>query len=207
MTMKKRIVTLLLLALPILAAAQDESRYLRGAVPVENGYVVFRQHFNCTGKTQEEIRLALVEYLKENVVKGPNALPQARFTDLGDSTGYIAASVEETLYFRRAALVTHSTRFYYQLVCTPQDGGFDIEMRRLHYLYEEAANAGQRVQDFPAEEWITDEEALNKKGKLTRLAGKKFRRFTIDRKDEIFQGAARAAGADRRTRVVEEYEY
>ena len=203
--MKKTLI-LLMLVLPLLAVAQhnDESKYLKGAVPVENGFVVFRHHFNCTGKSQEEIRAALVQYVKDNVVKGPNALPQARLTDSGDSTGYIAASIEETLYFRRSALVTHSTRFYYQLVLTPQDGGFDIEMRRLHYLYEEAANAGYHISDFPAEEWITDEEALNRKGQLTQLAGTKFRRFTIDRKDEIFQGAARAAGADAR-RVIEEY--
>lgn len=202
--MKKTLI-LILLALPLLAIAQNESKYLKGAVPVENGYVVFRQHFNCTGKTQEDIRTALVEYVKEQIVKGPNALPQARITDEGDSTGYVAASIEETLYFRRSALVTHSTRFFYQLVITPHEGSFDIEMRRLHYIYEEAANAGFQVPDFSAEEWITDEQALNRKGQLNRLAGKKFRRFTIDRKDEIFQGAARAAGADRRVRVVEEF--
>jgi len=201
--MKKTLI-LFLLAMPLAMLGQSDSKYLKGAVPVENGYVVFRQHYNCTGKTQEEIRHALLQYVTETIVKGPNALPQARITDTGDSTGYVAASIEETLYFRRSALVTHSTRFYYQLVITPQNGGFDIEMRRLHYLYEEAANAGFHVSDFPAEEWITDEEALNRKGQLTKLAGKKFRRFTIDRKDEIFQGAARAAGADRRTRIVEE---
>lgn len=203
----KKTILFILLTLPMLAVAQrdNDEHYLAGAVPVENGFVVFRQHFNCTGKTQEEIRIALLQYIKDEVVNGPNRLPQARITDTGDSTGYIAASIEETLYFRRSALVTHSTRFYYQLVLTPKDGSFDIEMRRLHYLYEEAANAGIHIQDFPAEEWITDEEALNRKGQLTRLAGKKFRRFTIDRKDEIFQGAAHAAGADRRTRVVEEY--
>ena len=49
-----------------------------------------------------------------------------------------------------------------------------------------------------------DEEALNKnKTKRTRVGGK-FRRFTIDRKDEIFTGAARTVGAVKRvTRVIE----
>ena len=37
-----------------------------------------------------------------------------------------------------------------------------------------------------AEEWITDKEGLNKsKTKLSKISGK-FRRKTIDRKDEIF---------------------
>ena len=204
--MKKTLLFLLLL-LPLVAVAQnsDQAKYLKGAVPVENGFVVFRQHYDCTGKSQEQLRQALLKYVDEQIVHGANALPQARLTDIGDTTGYIAASIEETLYFRRSAWVTHSTRFYYQLVLSPRDGGFDIEMRRLHYLYEEAANAGAHVSDLPAEEWITDEEALNRHGQLTRLAGKKFRRFTIDRKDEIFYGAAQAADADRRARVVEEY--
>ena len=43
-----------------------------------------------------------------------------------------------------------------------------------------------------AEEWITDENALNKaKTKLLKYSGK-FRRKTIDRKDEIFENITNA---------------
>lgn len=178
----------------VMAQAEDESRYLRGAVPVENGYVVFRQHYVCAGQSQEELRVALLNYVKEQVVKGPNAFPQARLTDTGDTTGYIVASVEETLYFRRSAWVTHFTRFLYQLVVTPSDGGFDIEMRHLRYLYDEGANPQNLLYNYTAEDLITDAEALNAKGQLKRLQGKKFRRFTLDRRDELFAGAARAVG-------------
>ena len=60
-------------------------------------------------------------------------------------------------------------------------------------------------QAYRAEKWITAEEAMNKaKTKLLKIPGK-FRRFTIDRKDEIFRGAAKAAGiATTRTIVVED---
>jgi colicin import membrane protein len=45
-----------------------------------------------------------------------------------------------------------------------------------------------------AEEWITDQYALNKKGtKLSRISGK-FRRKTIDRKDNIFERIDAALG-------------
>lgn len=160
--MKKTLI-LILFALPLIAMGQYDKKYLKGAVPVENGYVVFRDHYNCSGKTKEELRKKLLDYVRGSLVNGENAQSQSRVTDAGDSTGYIAASIEETLYFQRSALATHSTLFYYQLVITPQDGGFDIEMRRLHYLYEEALHAGYNDANFPAEEWITDEEALNKK--------------------------------------------
>ena len=78
-------------------------------------------------------------------------------------------------------------------------------MRNLRYLYDDIPNA----EVYRAEDWITDSEALNKsKTKLLRLPGK-FRRFTIDRKDAIFRGAARATGAIRtvvKEVVVEEEE-
>ena len=54
--------------------------------------------------------------------------------------------------------------------------------------------------------WITDKEALNKaQTKLLKIPGK-FRRFTIDRKDEIFNGAAKAVGAAGKKKVIEVYE-
>ena len=73
-------------------------------------------------------------------------------------------------------------------------------MRNIRYLYDDISQA----QTYRAEQWITDKEALNKAGtKLLRIPGK-FRRFTIDRKDAIFLGAAKATGAVRKvTRTVE----
>ena len=47
-----------------------------------------------------------------------------------------------------------------------------------------------------AEEWITDEWALNKKGnKLSKYSGK-FRCKTIDRKDNIFGRVCKALGVN-----------
>ena len=81
-------------------------------------------------------------------------------------------------------------RFYYQLIFRIDDGKFNVEMRNIRYIYDDMPNQ----QTYRAEKWITDEEAMNKaKTKLLKIPGK-FRRFTIDRKDEIFRGAAKAAG-------------
>ena len=113
--------------------------------------------------------------------------------------------MEEYLYFKRTPLVNHRVHFYYQIIFTASDGGFKVQMRNLRYLYDDIPNA----EVYRAEDWITDSEALNKsKTKLLRLPGK-FRRFTIDRKDAIFRGAARATGAIRtvvKEVVVEEEE-
>ena len=44
-----------------------------------------------------------------------------------------------------------------------------------------------------AEDWIPDKEAINRKGKLNKVGGRKFRYATINRKDEIFSQALKAA--------------
>jgi len=204
----KKLLLILWLALPMAAAAQSDSpndmtRYLEGAVPLKNGYVCFEKSYKAAGKTRAELFRLLKDYTQKQLVEGENHLEQARITEADSTTGIIAASMEEWLYFKKKAWVTHRTRFFYQLIYRIEDGGFSIEMRRIHYLYEETEVPGITT-TYHAEKWITDEEALNRsKTKLTRIGGK-FRRFTIDRKDEIFTGAARAAGALKRvTRVVE----
>jgi colicin import membrane protein len=62
------------------------------------------------------------------------------------------------------------------------DGKATITMSNIRYIYDEA----RKPLHYTAEEWISDKEALNKKGtRLLPLSGK-FRRKTIDRKDFLF---------------------
>ena len=200
----KKLIVLLLALLPMGLNAQienSEAKYLAGAVPVnEAGFVYFKKHYDIKGKNKAEIFERLQQFVQESVVMGPDHLPQARITEADASTGVIAASMEEYLYFKRKAWTMDRVRFYYQLICQVTDSGFDIEMRNIRYIYDDVAQG----QTYRAEQWITDAEALNKAGtKLTRVGGK-FRRFTIDRKDAIFRGAARSVGGVRKvTRTVE----
>ena len=194
----------LLLALPLSAQQSEDEKYLAGAVPVnEAGFVEFKKTYTVRNKSKGEIYHSLKEYTQREIVEGENHLEQARITEADSANGVIAASMEEYLYFKRKAWTMDRVRFYYQLVFEVTDSTYTVTMRNLHYLYDDVPSP----QDYRAENWITDEEALNKAGtKLTRVAGK-FRRFTIDRKDEIFLGAARAAGAVRKVvRYVEEEE-
>lgn len=203
----KKILILLLLTLPLAVTAQkgkdDPSKYLAGAVPVTpEGYVYFERTYEAPGKSKAELFEALRNYTQTIIVEGEDHLPQARITEADSVTGIIAASIEEYLYFKRKAWTMDRVRFYYQLIYRIEDGKFNIEMRRLHYLYDDVPQA----QDYRAENWITDKEALNaSKTKLTRIGGK-FRRFTIDRKDDIFRGAAHAAGITTKVKKVVEVE-
>lgn len=195
--MKRIFLSLFALCLIFTLSAQkkvEDAKYLTGAVSVKNGYVVFEKAFDAPGKTKEELYRSMFDYVQTKLVDGENALPQARVTEADEEQGLIVSSIVEYLYFAKKALVTHRVRFFYQLIARASDEKISLEMRRIHYLYEEDESPNGQSQDYRAEQWITDSEALNKAGtKLLRMPGK-FRRFTIDRKDEIFNGMARACG-------------
>ena len=195
----KKILLLILCAVSAgLSAQKYDQKYMAGAVPVRDDMVTFAQTYEVPGKSKAEIFTALADYVQKVLVESENSLPQARITVSDASEGLLVASLEETLYFKRKAFSTDGTRFFYQLICRVGEGRFDIEMRRIHYIYDITDTpSNETVPDlsYRAEKWITDEAALSKDGtKMYRIPGK-FRRFTIDRKDQIFQEAAKAAGA------------
>lgn len=205
----KKLFLLMMLLLPVWCVAQNargvDKRYLAGAVPLVDGYVQFDRSFKVNNSTKTAIMDSLRSYVQRELVDGEEQLPQARLTEVNADSGIIAASIEEYMYFKRTNWQIHRVRFYYQLVLHVTNDGFTATMRRLHYRYDPEVTAGEFDEDRRAENWITDEAALSKDGKkLQRISGK-FRKFTIDRKNEIFKGLALAAGAKskRKVKVVE----
>lgn len=162
-------------------SANPDQKYLAGAVPVVDGKVVFHATVDAPGKSAQQVYDIVKDYMQK-MMKEPNQFEQSRFI-LDDSVKHeIAASYQEWLVFKSTALVLDRTRLMYNLIANCSDGKADITMTRIYYLYEEERDP----QTFKAEEWITDEEGLNKKKtKLLRVSGK-FRRKTIDRKDFLF---------------------
>lgn len=202
----KRFFLLLSLCLPLVVLAQKtvDPKYMAGAVPEVNGKVIFQKDYELRGKTKAEIFTALSNYA-QSILKGENQLPQCKILKSDEENGLIAVNMEEWLYFRRSVLVTHRTRFFYQLLFQIKDGGYNIMLRNIHYLYEEDRNINGGIQ-YTAEDWITDKYAIVKNGtKLSRLSGK-FRTFTIDRKDQLFQDAYYAAGGKKKIKKVIEVE-
>ena len=91
-------------------------------------------------------------------------------------------SFEEWLVFKSSAIVLDRTRFYYALKAECKDGGADVSISHIRYLYEEE----RKPERYTAEDWITDKEAVNKKNTKLYPGSGKFRRKTIDRKDFLF---------------------
>ncbi len=166
---------------PAQSTEYQYARYLGNVVPVVNGEVVWEKTFN-NDKNAEENYAAMLSFLttmttEEIQLKESNV-------SLVDKTAHrIACHFEEWMTFRNTALALDRTRFIYTLLADCFDHRVTVRIFRVGYWYEEQRNGGIR---YKAEEWITDEWALNKK--RTRLAKQsgKFRRFTVDRVEQIF---------------------
>ena len=192
--MKKLFITLMM-CLPMAMMAQNtwempeqngtavnpDQKYLVGAVPVVDGKVTFHTVVDAPGKSAQQVYKIVKAYLQK-MTKEQNQFEQSRIV-LDDSVKHeVGGSYQEWLVFKSTALVLDRTRLMYNLIVNCADGKADITMTRIYYLYEEERDP----QTLKAEEWITDEEGLNKKKtKLSRVSGK-FRRKTIDRKDYLF---------------------
>ena len=69
---------------------------------------------------------------------------------------------------------------YYFLTLTASDGNCNFHLSRITYWYDDEDDKGGIK--MIAEEWITDENAINKKGKLKKFEGK-FRNKTLELKE------------------------
>lgn len=190
----KKLLFILLMCLPIAGMAKDKKdntdpKYLAGAVTTIDGKVAFTNEINAPGLSKTDIFNQMLEWAKGRFKPDGKLYSQVSYSNKEEGT--IAASAEEYMVFSSTALSLDRTRIYYQLLITTEDGKCKMLMTRIRYWYDEARDGGQK---YTAEEWINDDMALNKKKtKLAPICGK-FRRETIDLKDELFQSASVALG-------------
>lgn len=187
----KKILLMLMLALPIMtyAGKRDDSKYLRGAVPEVNGIITFTQTFSVPGKTQADIYPVMKAYVKQLVANGRQDL---RTRIVSDEDNTIVANVEEIMTFKKVFLNWDHTYFRYLIntECTAE-GKVKMTITKISYYYgfDQEGNNGE---NYKAEEWISDREAINKAGTKLYPRSGKFRRKTVDRVEEIFANARAA---------------
>ena len=178
----KKFITLLLCCLPFLVCAQTDEKYLGGAITLKDGKVTFSTEMVVPAMTKEQIYETLLDWSQKRFQ--PTQKMNARILFQSPEEGSIAIGGEEYLVFANSALSLDRTRIYYQMKIFCENGKSNIEMTRIRYWYNEARDGGEK---YEAENWIVDEWGLNKsKTKLTPICGK-FRRKTIDLKDELFK--------------------
>lgn len=186
----KKILLALCVLLSITAGAKSntDAKYLAGAVPQENGMVVFRKSFRVPGKTHEQVLAGMSDFVTQGLVGNAIEGLRTRVISDGQSDGQIVARVEEYMVFKSKPLYLDRTRFRYQVVAKVTDDRVDMEISQISYYYGEQTD-GTKGETYKAEEWITDEAAITKSGNKLYPRSGKFRIKTVDRAAEIFAQA------------------
>lgn len=161
---------------------KTEAKYLDGAVTINSeGKVEFTLDTDANGKSADEIYNIVYQYMSE-LTQGENNI-KSRMALVNKDQHIIANTMDEWLVFSNSFISLDRTEFKYNLVASIKDNHLTLTLERLNYIYEEDRSTGFKA---PAEKVITDKYALNKKKtNLAKIFGK-FRRLTIDRKDQIF---------------------
>lgn len=160
-----------------------DEKYLVGAVPEVNGKVEWQLDVDVPGKSSQEIYDIIFDCFT-NLTKEENQLEGSCVSLVNKEEHIVVASMKEWLVFTDKLLALDRTKFNYTLIAYCKDNHLTVTMGRVSYRYDEERVKGGHV--YMAEEWINDENALNRKKTRLMPGSAKFRRKTIDRKDLIF---------------------
>ena len=161
---------------------EEDEKYLEGAVPLVNGNIEWEKTFETANSPDDNYQRMM--RLFAAMTKEKNQLPSSNVALVNENERTIVAHFEEWLVFASNFISMDRTKFIYNIIATCQGNTVNVRLFRISYRYEEERTTKSLIK---AEEWITDDVCLNKKKtKLNRISGK-FRRKTIDRKDEIFK--------------------
>ncbi len=172
----RRLIVVFLVLLPCLIKAQDAEKYLAGAVPVVDGRVIFTREIGYSGQKSETVYKAVYEWLENRLSENSNEMSRIVFTD--QPQGTIVGQAEEYLVFKASALSLDRAQVFYRITMLVTEDQIKMEVSHIRYEY----NTGNKreAEKYVAENWITDDKALNKaKNKLAFNTGK-FRSATID---------------------------
>lgn len=180
--MKKSLLFILCAVLSLALNAQDDAKYLKGAVPEVDGKVVFSKSIPIKGQvTDSQLFELMQKWANDNYgnVKIEDLTNRILLADADSKT--IACGGEKYLEFKRSALVLDRAKMLYQLILEMKNGTCDVTVRNIKYSYSDSKKL------LPAEEMITDEYALNKKGDKLNRYYDKFREHTVDSINNIYR--------------------
>lgn len=172
----------LLFLWPLTLLAQENNKYMAGAVPEEDGMVVFRKTLKAPGVTKDQLYLQLLTWAQKQFI--PQEDFQSRVLYSNQEKGEIVCQGEEYLVFTNKAFSLDRAAINYRLFLECRDGVCKVKIANIKYAY--FVSSQDVPERYTAEEMITDENTLNKtKNKLIRKTGK-FRIHTIDLVDKLF---------------------
>ena len=164
---------------------KEDPKYLAGAIQLNTeGKVEFVLDTQASGKSADEIYNIVFQYMSKLIKNEKNINSRIALVNRNNKNEQIIACImDEWFVFNQSFISLDRSETKYQLVATISDNHLHLSMTRIVFNYEEGRSTGFKE---PAENVITDKYALTKKkNDLAKIYGK-FRRGTIDRKDQIF---------------------
>lgn len=164
---------------------KEDPKYLAGAIQLNGeGKVEFVLDTQANGKSADEIYNIVFQYMSKLIKNEQNINSRIALVNRNNKNEQIIACImDEWFVFNQSFISLDRSETKYQLVATISDNHLHLSMTRIIFNYEEGRSTGFKE---PAENVITDKYALTKKkNDLAKIYGK-FRRGTIDRKDQIF---------------------
>lgn len=164
---------------------KEDPKYLAGAIQLNTeGKVEFVLDTQASGKSADEIYNIVFQYMSKLIKNEQNINSRIALVNRNNKNEQIIACImDEWFVFNQSFISLDRSETKYQLVATISDNHLRLSMTRIVFNYEEGRSTGFKE---PAENVITDKYALTKKkNDLAKIYGK-FRRGTIDRKDQIF---------------------
>ncbi len=161
---------------------KKDPKYLTGAVTTNaEGKIEFNLKTDANGKSAQQIYDIVYKYFND-LTQNKNNIA-SRVALVNPSEHVIANMMDEWLVFNASFISLDRTEMKYQLVAKIADNSLELTMTRITFNYEEGRSTGFKE---AAENVISDKVALTKKkNDLAKIFGK-FRKGTIDRKDQIF---------------------
>ena len=208
----KRILTFLALCLPMAALAQWElpsdnqqsqtaqgspqastqaqqdtkeykyAYYVGDVVPMVDGQVVWERTFTNEASADANYE-AMLAYLNE-LTHEENQTDQSMVALVNKAEHSIACRMQEWVTFSSGLLSLDRSKMVYTLAVFCTDGSVRVKAYRIHYIYPQQHRKDEL---YLAEEWITDEYAVNKKHTRLLPHSGKFRRKTVDRMEELMK--------------------
>ena len=168
------------------AKLKEDPKYLEGAITFdEQGKIVFDTEIEAPGKSAAQLYDLVFDYMSG--LTQDKESKASRMALVNKDEHIIANTMDEWLVFSNSFISLDRTECKYNLIAKITDGKVSLSMNHINYIYEEGRQTGFKL---PAEEVIIDKVALTKKkNDLARIFGK-FRKKTIDRKDQIFNEIA-----------------
>ncbi len=161
--------------------------YLAGAVPEQDGKVVFSRTIDTNGLSGEQAFDIVYKEL-EKLAGGENQTNRSKIAMYNEGKDSIVATFCEWLVFRNKLLELDRSLFSYLLVANCNNGKVEVTISRLIYEYG-VENDKER---YVAEDFITDNKMLAKDGKKLKRVNRKFRVATVDRMNEVLDSIEKA---------------